>query len=170
MLYQYSVNYQQYNHNNKIHFTTLWAYDTGRIQIKLLATLPFCFFNLWFPVEKSQKLKRPIGRDIYFTLHSKKLLRLVVRTKCNVGSITLITLTFFSQNSSSCCSLSTSESSLSCKNSVFTNFYFISRKPLYKTSKWITWNSTKHSHFLDWLLFKVPQRTRETSSVNFGIR
>ena len=34
----------------------------------------------------------------------------------------------------------------------------------------INGNSITHSHSLDLLLFKIPQRTRETSSVIFGIR
>ena len=38
-----------------------------------------------------------------------------------------------------------------------------------RTLKGINGNSITHSHSWDWLLFKVPQRTRKTSSVTFQI-
>ena len=38
-----------------------------------------------------------------------------------------------------------------------------------RTLKWLHGNSITHSHSVDWLLFKVPQRARKTSSATFGI-
>ena len=43
-------------------------------------------------------------------------------------------------------------------------------RPYMRTSKWMNGNSITHSHSLHWLLFEVPQCTRKTSSVTFGIR
>ena len=44
------------------------------------------------------------------------------------------------------------------------------KRPYMRTLKGFNVNSITHSHYLDWLLFKVPQLTRKTSSVTFGIR
>ena len=43
-------------------------------------------------------------------------------------------------------------------------------RPCMRTLKWHNWNPIMHSHSLDWLVFKVPKRTRKTSSVTNGIR
>ena len=41
--------------------------------------------------------------------------------------------------------------------------------PYMRTLKWLHGNSITDSHSVDWLLFKVPQRARKTSSATFGI-
>ena len=45
-----------------------------------------------------------------------------------------------------------------------------SQKTLHEDVNTNQWKFHKNSYFLDGLLFKVPQRTRKTSSVTFGIR
>ena len=43
-------------------------------------------------------------------------------------------------------------------------------RPYMRMLKWINGNSIMHSRSLHWLLFKVPQCTRKTCSIIFGIR
>ena len=45
----------------------------------------------------------------------------------------------------------------------------MSKRPYMRMLTQINENSITHSYFLDWLLFTVPQRTRKTSSLTFGI-
>ena len=63
-----------------------------------------CFFNFWFLEEKSQNLKRPIGKDIDFILFinfSTNVQKLSwVKTKCNV-ELHVLSIAFFSKV---CCS------------------------------------------------------------------
>ena len=59
-----------------------------------------CFFNFWFLEEKSQNLKRPIGKDIDFILFinfSTNVQKLSwVKTKCNV-ELHVLSIAFFSK-------------------------------------------------------------------------
>ena len=43
-------------------------------------------------------------------------------------------------------------------------------RPSSGTLKWMNGNPITHSHSLNWLVFKVSQRTRKRRSVTFGIR